>query len=117
METGDVVTTPGWCWHGQPAYWFDGLDVPLTHLLEPMFYEEPSEKHQAADQKDGIGRRAIPPCRRADVDSFHVQAHGRHGWRRQRNPAAVNRLWASMTGMAQGTAATLRPPLRRERSR
>jgi gentisate 1,2-dioxygenase len=46
MESGDVVLTPGWCWHGhghdgaEQAYWFDGLDVPLTHLLEPMFFEE-----------------------------------------------------------------------------
>lgn len=46
METGDIVLTPGWCWHGhghdgdEPAYWFDGLDVPLNHLLEPMFFEE-----------------------------------------------------------------------------
>jgi len=46
METGDVVLTPGWSWHGhghdgeRQAYWFDGLDVPLTHLLEPMFFEE-----------------------------------------------------------------------------
>jgi gentisate 1,2-dioxygenase len=51
METGDVVLTPGWCWHGhghdgsEPAYWFDGLDVPLTHLLEPMFYEEHPDRH------------------------------------------------------------------------
>jgi len=46
METGDIVLTPGWSWHShghdgdQPAYWLDGLDVPLTHLLEPMFFEE-----------------------------------------------------------------------------
>jgi gentisate 1,2-dioxygenase len=46
METGDILLTPGWHWHGhghdgsEQAYWFDGLDVPLTHLLEPMFYEE-----------------------------------------------------------------------------
>ncbi len=46
METGDIVLTPGWHWHGhghdgsEQAYWFDGLDVPLTHLLEPMFFEE-----------------------------------------------------------------------------
>jgi len=46
METGDIVLTPGWHWHGhghdgdRPAYWMDGLDVPLVHLLEPMFYEE-----------------------------------------------------------------------------
>lgn len=46
METGDIVLTPGWSWHGhghdgdEPAYWFDGLDVPLNHLLEPMFFED-----------------------------------------------------------------------------
>jgi len=56
METGDVVLTPGWCWHGhghdgnQPAYWFDGLDVPLTHLLESMFYQEHPQKHEKVER-------------------------------------------------------------------
>jgi gentisate 1,2-dioxygenase len=56
METGDVVLTPGWCWHGhgndgdQPAYWFDGLDLPLTQLLEPMFYEEHPEKYEPVER-------------------------------------------------------------------
>ena len=56
METGDVVLTPGWCWHGhghdgdKPAYWFDGLDVPLTHLLEPMFFEEHPQKYQKVER-------------------------------------------------------------------
>jgi gentisate 1,2-dioxygenase len=46
METGDIVLTPGWHWHGhghdgdRPAYWMDGLDVPLVHLMEQMFFEE-----------------------------------------------------------------------------
>jgi gentisate 1,2-dioxygenase len=46
METGDVVLTPGWCWHEHghdgdaPAYWFDGLDVPLAIGLENMFDED-----------------------------------------------------------------------------
>ncbi len=46
METGDVVLTPGWCWHehghdgDEAAYWFDGLDVPLVRGLENMFYED-----------------------------------------------------------------------------
>jgi gentisate 1,2-dioxygenase len=46
METGDIVLTPGMCWHGHghdgqdQAYWLDGLDVPLVHLLEPMFIED-----------------------------------------------------------------------------
>jgi gentisate 1,2-dioxygenase len=52
METGDVVLTPGWCWHGHghegdgPAYWIDGLDVPLTHLLEPVFFEEHPNQYE-----------------------------------------------------------------------
>ncbi len=56
METGDVVLTPGWYWHGhghdgdQPAYWFDGLDLPLTQLLEPMFYEEHPEKYEPVER-------------------------------------------------------------------
>lgn len=46
METGDIVLTPGDHWHGhghdgdQPAIWFDCLDVPLVHLLEPMHVQE-----------------------------------------------------------------------------
>lgn len=46
METGDIVLTPGGHWHGhghegpEQAYWFDCLDIPLVHLLEPMSAEE-----------------------------------------------------------------------------
>lgn len=51
METGDVVLTPGGMWHGhghggdEPAYWLDVLDIPLVHLLEPMFYEDHPERY------------------------------------------------------------------------
>jgi gentisate 1,2-dioxygenase len=46
MESGDIVLTPGGHWHGhghegsEQAYWFDCLDIPLVHLLEPMSSEE-----------------------------------------------------------------------------
>ena len=85
METGDVVLTPGWCWHGhghdgdEPAYWFDGLDVPLTHLLEPMFFEEHPEKHEKVERvaqtspfrftRDDIARKL--DAARADNEGFH----------------------------------------------
>jgi gentisate 1,2-dioxygenase len=45
MLPGDVLLTPNWSWHGhanesdRPAYWIDFLDVPLVHLLDPMFFE------------------------------------------------------------------------------
>ncbi len=54
METGDVVLTPGGCWHGHghdgaaPACWLDGLDIPLTHLLEPMYFEPHPDRFQPA---------------------------------------------------------------------
>jgi gentisate 1,2-dioxygenase len=56
METGDVVLTPGGCWHGhghdgaEPAYWLDVLDVPLIQLLEPMFFEEYPERYEKAEK-------------------------------------------------------------------
>jgi len=46
MNAGDVLLTPNWCWHShynegrQNGYWLDFLDVPLVHLLGPMFYEQ-----------------------------------------------------------------------------
>ena len=46
MNPGDVLLTPNWCWHSHynegkhSAIWLDFLDVPLVHLLEPMFFEE-----------------------------------------------------------------------------
>jgi gentisate 1,2-dioxygenase len=48
MRTGDVLLTPSWLWHShahsgnsgeEDCYWVDILDVPLVHLLEPMFFE------------------------------------------------------------------------------
>ncbi len=46
MRPGDVLLTPNWAWHShenlgeEDCYWMDFLDVPLVHLLEPMFYEK-----------------------------------------------------------------------------
>lgn len=46
MESGDIVLTPGGYWHGhghdgdEQAFWFDCLDLPLVHLLEPMTVQE-----------------------------------------------------------------------------
>ncbi|MCC6777355.1 MAG: cupin domain-containing protein [Hyphomicrobiales bacterium] len=85
METGDVVLTPGWCWHGHghdgsdPAYWFDGLDVPLTHLLEPMFYQEHPDRHAkveriVSDSPFRFTRAAITrglDAATADGEGFH----------------------------------------------
>ena len=57
MVPGDVLLTPGNCWHSHynegeaNAYWIDFLDVPLVHLLEPMFYEEYPGGFQPVDEE------------------------------------------------------------------
>lgn len=85
METGDVVLTPGWCWHehghdgDEPAYWLDGLDVPLVHLMETMFYEDHPDRFEKnvtpvttspyRFPRDEIARRLDHAV--ADPEGFH----------------------------------------------
>lgn len=85
MNTGDIVLTPGWKWHGhghdgdRPAYWFDGLDVPLNQLLEMMFVEEHPDGFEEVDTVTAVSpfRFAWDDTRRAldkaddDKDGFH----------------------------------------------
>lgn len=59
MRPGDVLLTPNWAWHShandgdEKCYWMDFLDVPLVHLLEPMFYEpHPSGVEQQVELVD-----------------------------------------------------------------
>ena len=52
MRPGDVLLTPSWCWHAHEAlgpdecFWVDVLDVPLVHLLEPMFFERHPDRFE-----------------------------------------------------------------------
>ncbi|MCY1165325.1 cupin domain-containing protein [Polaromonas sp.] len=45
MSEGDLVLTPSWTWHEHThpgegrMVWFDGLDLPLSHHLDTMFFE------------------------------------------------------------------------------
>jgi gentisate 1,2-dioxygenase len=110
METGDVVLTPGWCWHGhghdgdQPAYWFDGLDVPLTHLLEPMFYQEHPQKHENVERvvqtspfrfmREDIARR---------LDGVKPDPQGFHGPRITLAAPDMPPMGLSMERLAAGT--------------
>lgn len=58
MLPGDVLLTPNWHWHGHSnesatnGYWLDFLDVPLVHLLGPMFFEHHPEGLERAAPVD-----------------------------------------------------------------
>lgn len=87
METGDVVLTPGGMWHGHghhgdaPAYWLDVLDVPLVHLLEPMFYQDHPDRYPeptAVVETSPYRFRAADIARRLDGASPDPERlHGR----------------------------------------
>lgn len=73
MESGDIVLTPGGCWHGhghdgsEQAYWFDCLDIPLVHLLEPMTSEEHPQGWEA-----NVVDEAASPMRFAWADTLRA---------------------------------------------
>ena len=56
MLAGDVLLTPNWSWHGhsnesaEDAYWMDFLDVPMVHMLGPMFFEHHPDEHELSDE-------------------------------------------------------------------
>lgn len=66
METGDIVLTPGGHWHGHghdgeaQAFWFDCLDIPLVHMLEPMSAREHPDgwEHDIVECQDSAMRFA-----------------------------------------------------------
>lgn len=110
METGDVVLTPGWCWHGhghdgdRPAYWFDGLDVPLTQLLEPMFFEEHPDRYERIERvvqtspfrfkSDDIAKQ---------LDGAKADSEGFHGPRVALPAPTMPSMGLSMERLAAGT--------------
>lgn len=55
MAEGDLVLTPAWTWHEHRhqgthrLVWFDGLDLPLLHHLDSMFFEMASPKAGAVE--------------------------------------------------------------------
>jgi gentisate 1,2-dioxygenase len=126
METGDIVLTPGWSWHGhghegaEQAYWFDGLDVPLTHLLEPMFFEEhpagfapvtntnpespmrftwqsTQEKLRRGEESEFFGRTIELPAPTMPTILLKVHAWPA-GWRNKPYRHAANTVYVAMKG-------------------
>lgn len=69
MRTGDVLITPGGCYHSHfnegdaKAYWIDVLDVPLVHALEPMLFSELPGKTQEVRETPEEHAFYFPPAK------------------------------------------------------
>lgn len=50
MSRGDLLLTPGWCFHGHhndtdhPMAWIDGLDIPFSRQMDVGFFEFGSDR-------------------------------------------------------------------------
>lgn len=63
MRRGDLLLTPGWCFHGHhnpnpnPMAWLDGLDIPLVAYTDTGFFEF---------GEDGVHDRSTPHRSRSE---------------------------------------------------
>jgi gentisate 1,2-dioxygenase len=71
MEPGDFVITPSMTWHDhgnettEPMFWLDGLDIPVTQLLDASFSEGMARDEQpitrpAGDSFARYGHNLLP---------------------------------------------------------
>lgn len=81
MVPGDVLLTPNWAWHSHEnvgkddCYWLDFLDVPMVHLLEPMFFEQ----HPDGVEKDPVTVDTAPIVFRWEETSARLRAASEDG--------------------------------------
>ena len=108
MMPGDVVLTPNWCWHGHGndsracAYWLDVLDVPLVHLLEPMFFEP----HPEEFEKESVVPNASPmhfPWAQTQARLAEAETRGNGGVAEIALDAALDTMALSMLAAEAGS--------------
>ena len=99
MQPGDLILTPGGCWHdhghdgGDPVVWLDALDLPLFVYLEGSYaVEAPLQKPRNRPDTSEVEYRAagLLPARRRDRVLPPAYPMMRYPW--VRTEAALHRL-------------------------
>jgi gentisate 1,2-dioxygenase len=121
MNEGDLVLTPSWTWHAHThpgegrMVWFDGLDLPLSHHFDTMFFEmggpdltavEPPQTRAPAATSQGVA--LLPDSCDAEhagakVSRFHFSgARARVALEGSRPRPDGSRLLRYVDGISQG---------------
>jgi gentisate 1,2-dioxygenase len=85
METGDLITTPGWTWHDhynegtEPVIWLDGLDIRLANIGK-MLGEPYRETRQAHDKAVGFSSKTLGNVKPNWLKSEHKTPPYRYAW-------------------------------------
>ena len=99
MHVGDLILTPGGCWHDhghtgtEPVIWLDALDLPLFVYLEGSYaVEAPLQTQRNRPDTSEVEYRAagLAPVRRRDRASPVSYPMMRFPW--ERTEAALRRL-------------------------
>jgi gentisate 1,2-dioxygenase len=117
MEPGDLVLTPGWCWHGhvhpgadEPVVWMDGLDVPFVLGLRAGFFRDDPYATDPLPTRDVPGTTVSPAMLAPAGD--RVSRHSpvrRYPWREVY--PALQRLMARTSPHSPLTRLEYRNPL------
>ncbi|HUB95515.1 MAG TPA: cupin domain-containing protein [Stellaceae bacterium] len=113
MAANDVVLTPNWCWHGhgndgkERAIWLDFLDVPLVHLLDPMFFE-PHPRDFEDDAPETLNSPLLFPWRTTErrLAETAPDPTGRHGIEIEFGQPALDTVALYMMRLVPGAATT-----------
>jgi gentisate 1,2-dioxygenase len=128
MMPNDVLLTPNWSWHAHwsdsktNSYWIDFLDVPLTHLVGPMFFDHHQDLIEKTDivdphsparfafedtvKKLAVAPEIAPGCRRIELGSPAMKTIAIHvtrldpGASFSEEPSTLSRVFAMMQGEA-----------------
>ena len=110
MHVNDVLLTPNWHWHGHgsesdgPCSWLDCLDVPTTHLLEPMFFEPHPEAYEPISSRPSHSPYIFPWADvQKDLDRTVPDAEERFGRRIQLDVPSMPSIALYMQRMEGGT--------------
>lgn len=110
MHVNDVLLTPNWHWHGHgsesdgPCSWLDCLDVPTTHLLEPMFFEAHPEIHEPIASRPSRSPYIFPWADvQKDLDRTAPDPEQRHGRRVRLDAPSMPSIELYMQRMEGGT--------------
>ena len=99
MSAGDVILTPGGCWHDhghggtKPVIWLDALDLPLFVYLEGSYaVEAPLQTPRNRPDASEVEYRAagLAPSRRRDIAPPAPYPMMRYPW--DRTEAALRRM-------------------------
>ena len=99
MHAGDLILTPGGCWHDHghvregPVIWLNSLDLPLLVYLEGSYaVEAPLQKPRNRPDASEVEYRAagLAPVRRRDRPAPAAYPMMRFPW--ERTEAALRRL-------------------------